>query len=171
MSFEQKNKYTLYIKIDENISNDIKNSYLELENTCINNEDSGVDLYVPHDININDSNDIITVDHMISCCMYHTNTTITTGYYLYPRSSIYKFPVMMNNSVGIIDAGYRGNIKGMLRTFNNNMVSPNIIIPSNTRLFQICTPDLSPLKVKIIKQNETLPTSIRGNNGFGSTGN
>ena len=34
------------------------------------------------------------------------------SYYLYPRSSIIKTPLRMSNSVGIIDAGYRGNIIG-----------------------------------------------------------
>ena len=136
--------------------------YITLANNN-NIEDSGVDLYVPYDIPLNNS--IETVDHMISCCMCDKDN-ITTGYYLYPRSSIYRYPIMAANSVGIIDAGYRGNIKGMLRTFDNNF-----IIQHNIRLFQICAPDLSPLLVKILGEDEELPTSQRGTNGFGSSGN
>ena len=32
-------------------------------------------------------------------------------FYVYPRSSISKTPLRMANSVGIIDSGYRGNLK------------------------------------------------------------
>ena len=37
-----------------------------------------------------------------------------------------------------------------------------------TRLFQICSPDLSPLKLVIV---EELTETSRGEGGFGSTGN
>ena len=38
-----------------------------------------------------------------------------TAYYLYPRSSMgSKTPLRLSNSVGIIDAGYRGNIIGVV---------------------------------------------------------
>ena len=37
-----------------------------------------------------------------------------------------------------------------------------------TKLFQICSPDLSPFSVKVV---EYLPDSSRGSGGFGSTGN
>ena len=33
-----------------------------------------------------------------------------TSYYLYPRSSISKTPLIQTNSVGIIDKDYRGNV-------------------------------------------------------------
>ena len=39
------------------------------------------------------------------------NNDKNIGYYLYPRSSISKTPLILANSVGIIDSGYRGNIK------------------------------------------------------------
>ena len=125
-------------------------------------EDSGIDLYIPPNSVSQLPNSIHAIDHMISCCMTD-NSNIMTGYYLYPRSSIYKYPIMLANGIGIIDAGYRGNIKAMVRCFDNNFV-----INSNIKLFQICAPDLSPLKVKIV---EELPLSVRGINGFGSTGN
>lgn len=35
-----------------------------------------------------------------------------TGYYLYPRSSISKTPLMIANKTCIIDPGYRDNISG-----------------------------------------------------------
>lgn len=34
-----------------------------------------------------------------------------SGYYLLPRSSIYKYSVNMINSIGLIDYQYRGSLK------------------------------------------------------------
>ena len=156
-------KYTLYIKCNSNNPN-LYNYYINLSNTCHSTEDSGVDLYLPSSYSFNKG--IHTIDHMISCYMVETNTAQLTGYYLYPRSSIYRYPIMLANSVGIIDSGYRGNIKALVRSFENNHE-----ITEGTRIFQICAPDLSPLKIKVIDENTILPQSIRGTNGFGSTGN
>ena len=45
--------------------------------------------------------------------------------------------------------------------------SDSHLIEKGTRLFQICSPDLSPIRVVIV--NELTETS-RGEGGFGSTG-
>ena len=37
------------------------------------------------------------------------------GYYLYPRSSFHKYNLVVGNHLGIIDAGYRGPITGMVK--------------------------------------------------------
>jgi dUTP pyrophosphatase len=70
---------------------------------------------------------------------------------------------MMANSVGIIDAGYRGNIMAKVR----NMSSSETPINQGEKLFQICSPTLEPIKIKIV---EKLTDSSRGDGGFGSTG-
>jgi dUTPase len=165
MSFQHKNKYTLYIKLDDiNMSNDLINYYKELSFTSLSSENSGIDLYIPEYIKFELGTNCI--DHKISCCMIDNSSQHTCGYYLYPRSSMYKYPLITSNSVGIIDAGYRGFIKGMVRCFEEGS-SVNI----GNKLFQLCAPDLSPLKVVVLGVNQTLPMSDRGNNGFGSTGN
>ena len=87
----------------------------------------------------------------------------SVGYYLYPRSSIYKTPLRLSNSVGIIDAGYRGNIMACV----DNHGSEDYTIKKGTRLFQICSPDLKELKFKL---SNTLSETSRGEGGFGSTG-
>jgi dUTP pyrophosphatase len=165
MSSYKANKYTLYIKCNSS-SPDQYNYYIDLSSKCLTTEDSGVDLYIPSSIAL--SKGIETIDHMISCYMVETDTSQLTGYYLYPRSSIYKYPIMLANCVGIIDAGYRGNIKAIIRCFEDNYE-----IEKGFRLFQICAPDLSPLKIKVIDSNDPnlIPESVRGNNGFGSSGN
>jgi dUTPase len=40
-----------------------------------------------------------------------------TSYYLYPRSSLSKTSFQLANSVGVIDAGYRGNLMAKVRCF------------------------------------------------------
>jgi len=102
-----------------------------------------------------------------------------TGFYLYPRSSISKTRMRLANSVGIIDAGYRGDIIAAVDTiglFGSNDIwhiwketlSP---IQKYDRYFQLCAPDLSAFLVHIVDTEAELgaPTT-RGAGGFGSTG-
>lgn len=89
------------------------------------------------------------------------------GYYVYPRSSISKTPLMLANHVGIIDSGYRGNLIAALRKLPSNQ--PNYVVENHTRLFQICHPTLCPLFVVLVSETE-LNSSERGEGGFGSTG-
>jgi len=165
MSFQNKNNYTLYIKLDDNMSDNIKNYYIQLGMNSLTTEDSGVDMVVPSN-HVFNTIGVHSIDHMISCMMIDNRTGFTSGYYMYPRSSIYKYPFMLTHSVGIIDSGYRGHITAKIRCFE-----PDIKIESGIRLFQICAPDLSPIDIKILNSNDILPVSQRGNNGFGSSGN
>ena len=71
---------------------------------------------------------------------------------------------MLANSTGIIDSGYRGNIKVALRLFNKSYQ-----ITKYTRLTQICLPSLKPFFIKLVDV-EDLSDTIRGEGGFGSTG-
>jgi dUTP pyrophosphatase len=87
----------------------------------------------------------------------------SVSYYLYPRSSISKTNFMMANSVGIIDAGYRGNIMAKIRNMSLQGISK---VSENDKMFQICSPDLKPIKIELV--NELSETS-RGDGGFGST--
>ena len=86
-----------------------------------------------------------------------------TSYYLYPRSSIIKTPLRLSNSVGIIDAGYRGNIIACV----DNIKNYEFKIEKGSRLFQICGPTLEPIEIRVINE---LSNSQRGSGGFGSTG-
>lgn len=101
------------------------------------------------------------------------------GFYLYPRSSISKTRMRLANSVGIIDAGYRGDLIAAVDTIGlfgsidiwnvwKETLSP---IKKYDRYFQVCAPDLSPFLVHIVETEAELgaPTT-RGTGGFGSTG-
>jgi len=152
--------FTLRILLPENASYELKNYYYDY--VSHHDGDSGIDLIVPDDINI-DSHYVGTIDHMIKCEMVDENNNFVS-YYLYPRSSISKTPLMMANSVGIIDAGYRGNILSKVWIVDRNV--DNYIINANTKLFQICSPTLDKIKVVVV---DSLSNSSRGENGFGST--
>lgn len=151
--------YILKIKIDHNAPDFVVEHY----NNFINHHqgDSGVDLIAPNNVEVI-SFKVGTVDHMIQCNMMDSNGN-DVSYYLYPRSSISKTDFMMANSVGIIDAGYRGNIMAKVRNMNIASASK---VNKGDKLFQICAPDLKPIKLNIV---DTLSETTRGSGGFGST--
>lgn len=151
--------YTLYIKFSDNIYNSQKNYYYEYKTK--HEGDSGIDLINTLTFKVNPF-DVETINFEIQCEMRNEKEELVS-YYLYPRSSISKTPLMMANSVGIIDAGYRGNIMAKVRNVSLN----DTIVTENEKLFQICSPTLEPIKIKIV---ENLSNSSRGDGGFGSTG-
>jgi dUTP pyrophosphatase len=167
--------HTLLIQLDKNLPDEIKDYYKGLTEE-FNDEDSGIDLVCPYELSINVFQ-VGTMDLGIKCAMINNSTKKLTGYYLYPRSSISKTPLMLANHVGIIDMGYRGNLMAKIRClpydivpFHDNYIkcnSKNFKVRFFSRLFQICSPDLSPIFVKLVDQ---LPESKRGSGGFGSTG-
>ena len=90
---------------------------------------------------------------------------LPVGYFLYPRSSTgTKTPLRLANSVGVIDAGYRGNY---IAAFDNIRVA-SFKVEKGQKLVQICAPNLTyPLRVELVSD---LDQTLRGGGGFGSTG-
>lgn len=153
--------------------------------------DSGFDLFIPYDVSSHDFGytenrlSLVTfrVPLGVKCAM--SVVAVATmmsgeierraiGYYLYPRSSIVKTPFRMANSVGIIDAGYRGEIMAVVDNIdaaNNDMkVCIERHMPPMSRVFQICAPSLEPFFVRIVEHECELGVTERGSGGFGSTG-
>ena len=137
-----------------------------------NPDDSGLDLFCPKTITV-EPGQTVKIDLEIQCELYgympieNSNRIhiVNLSYYLYPRSSMgLRTPLRLANSVGIIDAGYRGNICAVVDNIKNEPYTIN----EGDRLFQICTSDLLPFKFKVVNE---LSNSNRGSNGFGSTGN
>lgn len=151
-------EYTLLIKPE----NDLVKSFYE-KSKIHHLGDSGFDLYVTEDVVFN-VGDTKFVDLKIQCEMVDENNE-NVSYYLYPRSSIAKTPLMLCNSVGIIDSGYRGNIISALRYISFKEDSP-YVLTKGTKIVQICSPSLKQLKFKIVNE---LSDSSRKNGGFGST--
>ena len=123
--------------------------------------DSGIDLYFPDTITI-DPGETKRIDLKIRCEAMRDYVS-NTSYYLYPRSSIVRTPLRMSNSVGIIDAGYRGNIMVIV----DNVSDEDYTVSVGTRLVQICGPQLEALSFTIVNQ---LSETSRGEGGLGSTG-
>ena len=125
--------------------------------------DSGLDIFCPEDIIIGPG-ETMKIDLQIQCEALHDNIeNNNVSYYLYPRSSIIKTPLRLANSVGIIDAGYRGNIIACV----DNIKNCEFNIEKGSRLFQICGPSLEPIEIRVVNE---LSNSQRGSGGFGSTG-
>jgi dUTP pyrophosphatase len=85
------------------------------------------------------------------------------GYYLFPRSSIYKTSVCLANSVGVIDNGYRGEIKAALKA------DLQWEFKKGESIVQIVAPDAKRIIVQLVQLDE-LSNTERGDNGLGSTG-
>ena len=131
---------------------------------------SGFDLFIPEEQLIS-SSDSAFISMCVKCEMriYDslTNEWRPTGYYSYPRSSISKTPLMLANSVGIIDSGYRGAIIGAFRNISSDQIP--YTVEKHSRLLQICAPDLRPIIVELVNE-QFFENTTRGSGGFGSTG-
>jgi dUTP pyrophosphatase len=132
---------------------------------------SGFDLFFPENVKFGDVIESKMVNFQVKCEMriynFTTNKWTPTGYYMYPRSSLSKTPLILSNHVGIIDSGYRGNLMGAFRIIDLSWES--YIVEKNTRLLQVCAPDLRPIVVRIVDESFFQETE-RGAGGFGSTG-
>jgi dUTP pyrophosphatase len=180
-------KYQLNIKVDtDNIYNkDIVNHYTSFSNH--HNGDSGVDL-LSFETNQVMGFNVETIDFGIRCEMIDLTDNTFTSYYLYPRSSLSKTSFQLANSVGVIDAGYRGNIMAKVRCFpdfNTNLEKRYVKDDNDIYMryksefvnvgkldkgcwFQIVSPDMKPIRVNLVNE---LSTTTRDNGGFGSTNN
>lgn len=83
---------------------------------------------------------------------------------LFPRSgNAAKKGLTLANSVGVIDSGYRGEVKGIMV----NLGSDPVTINSGERIMQlVLVPFLTAAVTPVLSLEET----ERGENGFGSTG-
>ena len=105
----------------------------------------------------------VKINLQIKCEALSDDRQRNVSYYLYPRSSIIKTPLRLSNSVGIIDAGYRGDIIAYV----DNIKNKSYTISQGDRLFQICAGNLEPIEFQLVND---LSNTQRGTSGFGSTG-
>lgn len=146
-------------KLKIKIVNENAHQYYKPKDSTL--ENAGFDLFTLEDILVN-QNDTFFIDLGIQCEMISKENK-NIAYYLYPRSSLSKTPLIMANSVGIIDKGYRGNLKAPIKNINNEPY----FIKKGTRLFQICDPSLDSFETMVV---DCLTESDRGEKGFGSSG-
>lgn len=126
---------------------------------------SGFDLFVPETVSVIPGMKTQMISMDVKCEMLFMGED-SCGYFMFPRSSISKTPLMLANHTGIIDSGYRGFLMG---AFRNTDMKNEYEVEKHTRLLQVCHPSLCPIYVYIVEEGD-LSTTSRGEGGFGSTG-
>lgn len=124
--------------------------------------DAGADLISAIDATIY-PNEMHTIDTGVS-------VKVPVGHVglVYSRSGQGKLRIHLANSVGVIDEAYRGNIKVMIVNEGDN---PYIIKAFETKVAQlVITPIMLPVFRESTETEEEWKNTIRGTNGFGSTG-
>jgi dUTP pyrophosphatase len=119
--------------------------------------DAGLDLFVINEQTISAGE--TTLIHLQIAC----ENTENRPYLLMSRSSIGKTPLRLANAVGLIDAGYRGEIMAVV----DNIKKEDYTVEPGQRLFQLVAMDGSPIYFELV---EELSDTSRGGGGFGSTG-
>jgi len=144
------------------LNNDIKTKYENHQH--FHSGDSGLDLYNGKVTKVKDNQ--YEIDFLFQCEMikYNEESSKNLSFLLVPRSSIVKTNFRMSNSIGVIDAGYRGNLKAFVDVINNDSDVPK----EGERMFQIILGSLEP--IDNIEIADTLSETSRGHGGFGSTG-
>lgn len=80
---------------------------------------------------------------------------------LFPRSSVSKKDLVLANSVGVVDSGYRGEILIRFQKFGSDVYSVG------ERVAQLIIMPYPKVEIEVV---DDLNDSVRGEGGFGSTG-
>jgi len=169
----------MVLKIFVDNNNTLREKYVTAitnhNNKLLNNNflDSGFDLFLP-ETSVEFATSIVNnVDFKIKCKaeLFHENgKTHPTGFYLYPRSSLALTPLRLANHVGIVDAGYRGYLRGLFDCVYKEHEYQNYLAKPFDRLVQVCAPGSVPIFVELVNSEEDLgPFTERGTGGVGST--
>ncbi|KAH8582352.1 deoxyuridinetriphosphatase [Cryptosporidium sp. chipmunk genotype I] len=92
----------------------------------------------------------------------HTDEGKPVSYLLFARSSISKSPIRLCNSVGLIDAGYRGELMAPV----DNIKNFDFEVKKGERYFQLVSFNGEKISLSIVNE---LDKTTRGEGGFGST--
>jgi len=147
---------------------EVYKNHIEKHNASIITDpfpNSGFDLFVPETTEIGSNDFSAKMVSMDVKCEMVDSSGYNCAYYMYPRSSFSKTPLVLANHTGIIDSGYRGFLMGAFRNLSLNPYT----IEKGSRLLQVCHPSLCPIHVVMVNESE-LSRTARGEGGFGSTG-
>lgn len=147
----------LLLKID----NGMEAYYKNVSNNSTS-ENCGYDLYFDDDYLIPEGKKTV-LKFGVKAEVIHNDTNV--AYFLMPRSSISKTTLFQVNSVGLIDAGYRGYIMACVYNYG----SVDHYVKKGDRLFQLL-PINNGLPFDSVEIVDTLSETARGSGGFGSTG-
>ena len=132
------------------------NEYAQLP-TRGSKDAAGLDLYCPFQIKVPaDSQKKIPLGIAVEIPKGHMGLLV-------PRSSMSKTPLRCANSVGIIDADYRGE----LSIAYENISCSDYTIFRGDRIAQLI---IVPIAIVDVEEAQTLSETERGDGGYGSTG-
>lgn len=80
---------------------------------------------------------------------------------LFPRSSVYKTNLSLSNCVGVLDAGYRGEVSFKFK------INGNKVYDVGARIGQLVVVKIPKMEPKFVDE---LTDTVRGQGGYGSTG-
>lgn len=161
----------LQIKPEEGVVKD----WYENQKVRFHEGDSGIDLFIVNE-QIIKPGETACIPLGIRTCAISSNTCPATtstqsngssrnvSWLLFPRSSIYKTPLRLCNSVGVIDAGYRGEIIATV----DNVKDYTYTVKPGERYFQAVAFNGLPMSTEVVEELDFSNTS-RGTGGFGST--
>ena len=161
----------LYVNKENEELINLYTQHVEKHNETILNSthpNSGFDIFIPNENIFSKENQTEMINLEIKCEMIYCERKVVVnrcGFFIFPRSSMSKTPLILANHTGVIDQGYRGFLMGAFKCFG----SPNYVVEKQTRLLQICHATLCPIFVKLVSE-ESLSVTSRGDGGFGSTG-
>jgi deoxyuridine 5'-triphosphate nucleotidohydrolase len=155
-------EYILYITVDESAA-DISTYNFTIMYPPY--ENAGIDLCAAESWKSSPGDPVHLLDLGVRAMLVKKDTGIPVNYWLLPRSSIFKTGHAMGNSVGVIDSSYRGVLKAPV--FAHQTAASGF--ERGNRYFQIVAPDMG--YIGEVHRVKSLPTTERGNGGFGSTGN
>ena len=120
--------------------------------------DAGLDLRAAEDVTIH-GDDIFTIGTGVAVAIPEGHVGLLFGRSSLPNT----YGIQLANGVGVIDPDYRGEIKVALRKIGNTMKRIN----RGERIAQLV---IVPCVIPTLDVVPTLPETVRGSGGFGSTG-
>ena len=129
------------------------------------NDNAGVDLFVATEARLTGHRGCSLIDLGVKARMVNLASGEDVHYLLYPRSSIFKSNLYVANSVGVIDRTYRGTLMAAVGVID---IESAATVAAGVRLVQVVAPDMG--HIKQIRLVDSLPETVRGAGGFGSTG-
>ena len=163
--------FTLYLCIQDNALLEQYSPAVQIHNEAQRNDpgsNAGFDLYCPRQEEVAAMPETChMIDLGVRAFLLDQHGQYRS-FFMHPRSSLSKTPLMLANHTGIIDSGYRGVIMAAVRNLHSTQP---YIIEKDVRLFQICAPNLDRFLVKLVSQEEFVSNNTsRRTGGFGSTG-
>lgn len=136
----------------------------------LSTENAGFDLFVPEEVVFAPGEKKLVSMRVkarmdkVEVCNEDISLVTPCHYWMPPRSSISKTGLLLLNSIGVIDKGYRGELMAFLW----NTTDAPVTVKKGDRLVQIVASDMGAIHDVVVV--DSLDSTTRGEGGFGSTG-